>query len=150
LIIDEEDLDEAIRDLVRIGFDRVAGYAEHETLERYFEDGGEAASIPEIDWEGMRDVLAEGRGTVLDVRYRSEWNEGHVPDAVNASYTRLPEYGEKLAGDGPWLVHCRTGARAAVAASYLAREGRDERYVSDLFETWESTYGAEREEAVPA
>ncbi len=134
LVIDEEDVEEAVRDLVRIGYDRIEGYAEHETLERFLEGGAPAARIEEIDLEGMESLRRAGVGEVLDVRFASEFDAGHVPDAVNASYTRLPEYLERIPRDAPLLVHCRTGARAAVAASYLAREGYEVKYVNDDIE----------------
>ncbi len=139
LIIDEEDLESAVRDLVRIGFDDVTAFADRETLEKYFEDGGRAASIPEIDFAAVSENIADGSGRVLDVSFASEYREGHVPGAVNASYTRLPEYSDRFSGDGPLLVHCRSGARAAVAASYLAREGHEVQYVNDVFASYAAT-----------
>ncbi len=135
LIVEEGELEEAVRELVRIGYDRVVGWAEPKTLARHFMEGGAAATIPEVDFEGMEREAADG-GTVLDVRFASEFEAGHVPDAVNASYTRLPETVAALPKEGPLLVHCATGARSAVAASWLARQGRSVRYVSGRFEDW--------------
>lgn len=133
LVIDEADLDWAVRRLVRIGFDDVRGFVEHETLQRYFDDGGEAAAIPEIDLDAASRLSEDGSGDVLDVRYAAEYAASHLPGAVNASYTRLPDYADRLPSNGSLLVHCLSGARAAVAASYLAREGRDVHYINDLF-----------------
>ena len=133
LVIDEADLEWAVRRLVRIGFDDVRGFVEHETLEQYFDEGGEPAAIPEIDLEAASRLSKDGRGDVLDVRYASEYAASHLPGAVNASYTRLPDYADRLPSNGSLLVHCLSGARAAVAASYLAREGRDVHYINDLF-----------------
>ena len=106
---------------------------EHETLQRYFDDGGEAAAIPEIDLDAASRLSEDGSGDVLDVRYASEYAASHLPGAVNASYTRLPDYADRLPSNSSLLVHCLSGARAAVAASYLAREGRDVHYINDLF-----------------
>lgn len=133
LVIDETDLEWAVRRLVRIGFDDVRGFVEHDTLERYFDEGGEQAAIPEIDLEAASRLSENGQGDVLDVRYASEYAASHLPGAVNASYTRLPDYADRLPPNGSLLVHCLSGARAAVAASYLAREGRDVHYINDLF-----------------
>ncbi len=133
LVIDEKDLEWAVRRLLRIGFDAVRGFVEHEALERYFDQGGEAAAIPEVDLEAASRLSTNGRGQVLDVRYASEYAVSHLPGAVNASYTRLPDYADRLPSNGSLLVHCLSGARAAVAASYLAREGRDVHYINDLF-----------------
>ena len=133
LIVAEDELDGVVRDLVRIGFDNIRGFVEPETLDRYFAEGGAAAAIPEIDLAAASRLSEDGRGEVLDVRYASEYAASHLPGAVNASYTRLPDYGDRLPANGSLLVHCLSGARAAVAASYLAREGRDVHYINDLF-----------------
>ncbi len=136
LLVDEDDVDEAVRDLVRIGYDNVRGFAEIETLQRYFRDGEESATIDEITFEDV-DALRQNDDTaVLDVRYRSEFDEGHVEGAVNASYTRMPEYESDLPTDKTLLVHCRTGARAAAASAYLLRAGRDVKYVNDNVEDY--------------
>lgn len=133
LVVDETDLEWAVRRLVRIGFDDVKGFVEYEALERYFAEGGEAAAIPEIDLETASRMSEDGMGAILDVRYASEYAASHLPGAVNASYTRLPDYADRLPSNGSLLVHCLSGPRAAVAASYLAREGRDAHYINDLF-----------------
>ncbi|PSQ97694.1 MAG: MBL fold metallo-hydrolase [Bacteroidetes bacterium SW_9_63_38] len=138
LIIDEEDVDEAVRDLVRIGHDNVQGFAEIETLQRYFANGGTSAAIKERPFDDLL-ALRTGDTAVLDVRYRSEYEAGHVKGALNASYTRLPEYAADLPTDRTMIVHCGSGARAAAASAYLQRTGRDVIYVNDRFSNYEST-----------
>ena len=96
LIVAEDELDGVVRDLVRIGFDNIRGFVEPETLDRYFAEGGAAAAIPEIDLAAASRLSEDGRGEVLDVRYASEYAASHLPGAVNASYTRLPDYGDRL------------------------------------------------------
>lgn len=151
LIVEEEDLDEAVRDLVRIGFDNVSAFAEVATLQRYFNDGGAGETTEEISFDEM-DVLRKSEGVVpLDVRFASEYAEGHVPGARNASYTRLPEY-VKEAGlvppDKKLLVYCASGARSAAAASFLAREGYDVALVNGSFADYAEGRAVESQEAV--
>jgi hydroxyacylglutathione hydrolase len=136
LIVDEADVEEAVRDLVRIGYDNVAGYAEPETLQRYFEAGGESETIDEITFAEVEALRQDDDAAVLDVRYRSEFDEGHVAGALNASYTRMPEYETDLPTDKRLLVHCRTGARAAAASAFLRRAGHDVQYVNDNVEDY--------------
>jgi hydroxyacylglutathione hydrolase len=133
LIIDEEDVEEAVRDLIRIGYDNVVGYAEIDTLDRYFLQGGTTERIEEITFDDVEALREAGDTVVLDVRYRSEFDEEHVDGALNASYTRMPEYADELPTDKTMLVHCATGRRAAAAVSYLARTGRDVKYVNGSF-----------------
>jgi hydroxyacylglutathione hydrolase len=124
---------------VRIGYDNVKGFAEIDTLQRYFQDDGPVDTIDEITFEEVETLRQSGDAEVLDVRYRSEYNEGHVDGALNASYTRMPEYATDLPTDKTLLVHCASGARAAAASAFLRRTGRDVVYVNDAFDNYEAT-----------
>jgi len=147
LIVDEADVETAVRDLVRVGYDNVVGYVEAETLQRYVEKGGPSASIEEITFDDVDALRTDEDVTVVDVRYRSEYeDDGHVDGAVNASYTRLPEYEATLPRDEQLVVHCASGARAAAASAFLARTGRTVLYVNDAF----SHYAATRPDTVAA
>jgi hydroxyacylglutathione hydrolase len=147
LLIDEEDVDEAVRDLVRIGYDNVVGFAEIETVQRYFQNDGPSATIDEVTFDDVDALRQEPNTTVVDVRYRSEYEaDGHVEGALNASYTRLPEYEADLPTDQTLVVHCASGARAAAASAYLARTGRTVKYVNDAF----GNYAQAKSEAVAA
>ncbi|MFP3948151.1 MAG: MBL fold metallo-hydrolase [Gemmatimonadota bacterium] len=149
LVIDSDRVEEAVRDLVRIGFDNVVGYATPETLVRYLNQGGPSARIEEIDFDDVARMREDEDVVVLDVRYRSEYDAGHVPGAVNASYTRLPElYEDRVPPEGTLLVHCSTGARSAVAAAWLEARGRDVKYVGSRWTTWsEGDHPVEKEMA---
>jgi hydroxyacylglutathione hydrolase len=65
------------------------------------------------------------RFQTLDVRERSEFEEGHIPDARHAYVgeleERLPQLG--LRGDLPVAVTCSVGHRSSLAASILLRHG---------------------------
>ena len=143
LVIDEERVEEAVRDLVRVGYDHVLAYVTPEELDRYFEEGGEAASIEHVDFEALEARRGRSGAQVLDVRYASEYEAGHVPGAVNISYTRLADREDEVPADGTLFVHCAGGGRSAVAASLLAREGFDVQYVDGSFAEWASRH-AER------
>jgi hydroxyacylglutathione hydrolase len=134
LIVEADHLEEAVRDLVRIGYDNVVGFATPDTLETYFENGGAAASIEEITFDDLARMKGETNTAVVDVRFASEFAAGHVPGAVNASYTRLPDYvDERVPEEKTLLVHCASGARSAAASAFLARNGYDVKYVSEAF-----------------
>ena len=133
LIIDEENVEEAVRDLIRIGYDNVTAFADQETLERYFQDGGTVETIDEINFETVEKLRTDSNTEVLDIRYRSEYDSAHVEGAMNASYTRMPEYVKGLPEDKTLLVYCETGTRAAAASAFLKSVGRDVKYVNDAF-----------------
>jgi hydroxyacylglutathione hydrolase len=118
LVVDDPDhLDRAIAQLRRSGFDRIVGWLQ----------GGMEAWTGETDALRRvqpKDIAAE-RATVLDVREANEWRDGHAPGAVHIPGAQLPSRIDEVPA-GPVLVICGTGYRSAIAASLLARAGRDE------------------------
>lgn len=150
LIVEKEALDEAVRDLVRIGYDNIVAYSDAATLEFYFERGNPSETIDVIDFQRLEEERSAPDTEVVDVRYASEYRSGHVPEAINASYTRLPEYENAVPTEKTLLVHCETGLRASAAASYLRRAGRRVKIVNDEFSNYASRHDAVREEAAVA
>lgn len=112
-----EDLDPALTQLRRAGFDHVIGYL----------DGGQDA------WSGEAETLrqidpaevGDEPGRILDVREPSEWREGRIPGALHIPGAQLPNRIDEVP-DGPVSVVCGSGYRSAIAASLLLRAGREE------------------------
>jgi len=148
LIVETDGVEEAVRDLVRIGLDTVVGYATPRTLLHYHEEGGVLASIPEIDVLDMEVLRAQDGVGVLDVRRLTEYQGVHVAGAQNIAHTRLLVRKPELDRGKVWLVHCRTGARSAPASALLARFGYDVRYVNGEFARWVAARGEAVEETV--
>jgi hydroxyacylglutathione hydrolase len=133
LIVDEDRLDEAVQALVRIGLDRIEGYATPATLDAFALAGGTLARTEVIDFQGLEARRVSGQVRVVDVRSKAEYDLGHVPDAINIAHTRLPMRLAELPKDQPLLVHCLTGGRAAAAVSFLERSGYRAAAVNGLF-----------------
>jgi hydroxyacylglutathione hydrolase len=134
LIIESDEVEEAVRDLVRIGFDRVEAFAVPGTLDCHFDEGGASATIERVTFADLAQEEAPEDVVFVDVRFASEFAAGHLPGAINASYTRLPSYArERIPMGRTLLVHCSTGRRAAAAAAFLAREGFQVKLVDDDF-----------------
>jgi hydroxyacylglutathione hydrolase len=70
------------------------------------------------------------------VRRLSEYEEGHVPGAINIAHTRLLARIDELEKGPTYLVHCRSGARSAAASSLLDRLGYSVVYVGGLYVDW--------------
>jgi hydroxyacylglutathione hydrolase len=135
LVVDEENLDEAVRCLVRVGLDRVSGWAPPESLAGL--GGAAVASLPRLTFaEGFDAALGEPSVAVVDVRSAAEFAAGHVEGALHAAHTRLAAELERLPRGRTLLVHCQTGSRASSAASYLARRGFEVRYVDGELGAW--------------
>ena len=60
---------------------------------------------------------------VLDVRERSEWDEGRIPGSTHVPYHDLHALPDALDPDRPIAAICASGQRSAVAASLLQRAG---------------------------
>ncbi|WP_199423245.1 FAD-dependent oxidoreductase [Actinotalea solisilvae] len=79
--------------------------------------------------------LDEVRATslVLDVRSRSEFERGHLLEALNVPHTELRERLDEVraAADGrPVAVHCASGVRSYIATRVLLAAGLDARNLS--------------------
>ncbi len=110
------DLDQDERELVRqarnVGHEAIDGRLE---LAAWTTAGGTLDTIPLIS---AIDIPAGG--TVVDVRQRSEWESGHVRDAIHVELGDLAAHSPAVDGA---VVHCGHGQRAMTAASLLRRQG---------------------------
>jgi hydroxyacylglutathione hydrolase len=140
LIIDErrgQTIDEVVRDLAGIGLDRLAGYFGTETIEARRTSKGHLQTIPIFTLAQVSSQMRADRVTVLDVRGEGEWKTGHLPGSVNVPVGSLDGRVNEIPRDRPVIVHCQTGARAAIAASLLRARGfSDVRLFPGGFAEW--------------
>jgi hydroxyacylglutathione hydrolase len=120
---DDAEAERAVRGLRSVGFLELAGYVtEVDTTER---------SQP-IEVDELERLLDEGSVQVLDVREKSERDEGYIPGTLHIPYRLLRETGtDGLDTSKPVVTICESGARASIAASVLAAAGVDARPVLD-------------------
>ncbi len=144
LVIEPERLEEAIRDLIRVGLDRIVGWLPSSEL-----GSTELVSILEIEPAEARAKLAEGMADPLDVRRATEFAEGHVPRAVNIAHTRLMGRMDEVPTGKPLIVNCRSGVRSARACAYLQRAGREVINLKGGFLAWEAS-GADVQHPEPS
>lgn len=136
MVVDDHLLEEAIRDLIRIGLDDIEGYVTPADLAAYHDRGAQLDRIESIDYARARQILDADDVTVLDVRKATEYDEKHIEGALNIAHTRLLERMEELPKDRPVLVHCLSGARASVSAALLERNGYEVKWVDDHINNW--------------
>jgi hydroxyacylglutathione hydrolase len=140
LIIDDrsgQTVDEVVRDLAGIGLDRLAGYFGTEAIEAWRTSQGQLQTIPTLTQVQASSQLRADRVTVLDVRGEGEWKSGHLPGSLNVPVGSLDERVKEIPRDRPVIVHCQTGARAAIAASLLRARGfPDVRVFTGGFAAW--------------
>jgi hydroxyacylglutathione hydrolase len=77
--------------------------------------------IDRIDVPGLHERRDELQ--VLDVRERSEWEEGHIPGSAHMPYHDVRAVPDGIDPARPIAVVCASGQRSAVAASLLQRFG---------------------------
>lgn len=140
LIVDDHRVhavDHLVRDLAGIGLDRLAGYFGSEVVDAWRISKGDLQTIPTLT---VGEVAAQQRSNamvVLDVRGEGEWNAGHVPGALNVPIGHLEQRLDEIPRDRAVIVHCQTGARAAMAASILRARGfSDVRQFPGGFAEW--------------
>ncbi len=139
LVCEPGRVEELTRDLVRIGLDRVEGWAAPEDLAGL----RNLATTPEIDAATLRARLRSGEiagPAVLDVRRAAEHETRAIPGAVNIAHTRLPARLDELPR-GPMVVHCAGGVRSASACSLLQRLGNDVTNLAGGMGAWEKSGG---------
>jgi len=137
LVIDEENLEDAVRDLVNVGLDDIRGFIPVDEYEKWLADNNAAVSIPHLFVEKDGDKMLGDDAYVLDVRKASEFVEGHIEGAKNIPHTRLLERIDEVQPNGKTVyVHCSGGGRSAVASSLVQRYGHDVAYVDGEFDKW--------------
>ena len=118
-----EDRQEAVRELIQIGFDDFRGYLEG-GIGAWKAAGLPVESFPSISASELRERIRGGAGPlVLDVRQDDEWVDGHIPGAVHIENGRLPWDDLDLPKDRPIVVHCGSQNRSPAGMSVLARRG---------------------------
>ena len=140
LIIDDRGgqmVDELVRDLAGIGLDRLAGYFDTETIEAWRASNGQLQTIPTLTLAQVSSQLGADGVIVLDVRGEGEWKGGHLPGSLNVPVGNLEGRMNEIPRGRPVIVHCQTGARAAIAASLLRARGfPDVRFFRGGFAEW--------------
>jgi hydroxyacylglutathione hydrolase len=123
VIADGSRVDEAVRDLIRVGFDNFAGWFDPSEIDAYRAAGGTLVGAIEKSVGEARVMLDAAKPFVLDVRRAAEFKEGHIEGATNIAHTRLLSRLAEVPKDRHILVNCRSGARSARACSLLLKHG---------------------------
>jgi glyoxylase-like metal-dependent hydrolase (beta-lactamase superfamily II)/rhodanese-related sulfurtransferase len=118
---DEAGAAEAARGLRAVGFLELAGYiTEGRTMEKF----------APVELDELEQLLEQGAVQVLDVREKSERDEGYIPGSLHIPFRLLRGFGtEGVNTEKPVVTICESGMRASIAASVLTAAGVDARPV---------------------
>lgn len=105
---------ELVRQCLNIGYEHLAGTIDIDAWTGVGRTTSSSPLLTAAQLEGHR---------VLDVRQATEYQAGHVPEAIHVELGALPHQVAQL-GEGPAVAMCGHGERAATAASVLEAAGR--------------------------
>ena len=114
----DQDREEAVRQLNRIGFDDIRGVIIDLPKWRATLDSYPTATLKEFA------AAVESGEQILDARAPNKWDDGYIANSIL-------RYAPDMAGGAPDAVNqdrsvwvaCETGYRANIAASFLNRDG---------------------------
>ena len=118
LVAQDHQMEDLARKLMRIGMDQMMGYfddIDHLELEL------QKADV--IDIEEFKSYLNKDHIQIVDVRGKTEFDEGHIEGAENIFVGTLPDNLYKMSKDKSVVIHCQSGDRAAIAYSILKKNG---------------------------
>ncbi|KUG14873.1 metallo-beta-lactamase family protein [hydrocarbon metagenome] len=123
LVVDERrQVEEATLQLHRVGFDSVPGFLQGGLLA-----WGMAAlpigTIPIIFAKEAHTLIQSGRAILIDVRSKEEWEAGHAAGSLHIPWHDLRTRHTELDPARQYIVMCRGGQRASIAASILKMQG---------------------------
>ncbi len=136
---DSDEREEAVRQLIRIGYDDLRGYLVG-GLAAWAAAGLPVSQVPVMPAAELAHQLERGRAPfVLDVRSDAEWRAGHLPRALHIEAERLPTEVLPLTSDSPVIVHCGHADRSTVSVSVLERRGyRNLMLLDGGFSDWQA------------
>lgn len=143
LLVDPERVEEAVRDLIRIGLDRIRGWYSTRNLHAGDREKLGLVTSREMTADELVEALGREDLRVLDVRRATEFAGEHIPGAINVAHTRLASRLDEVPAKKHLVVNCRTGERSACATSYLERLGYDAANLTGGIVAWEE-HGAHR------
>ncbi|MGB3830114.1 MAG: MBL fold metallo-hydrolase [Ornithinimicrobium sp.] len=130
----KEQVEQAIRDLSRIGID--SPDAAIGTGPSQIAPHAPTSTYARVDWQTVVAKRPDSE-PILDVRRTDEFQQSHIAGAINIPLheviTRMDEVPE-----GPVWVHCGSGYRAAVASSLIQRAGKNPIHIDAAFPDAES------------
>ncbi|WP_410509888.1 MBL fold metallo-hydrolase [Methanosarcina hadiensis] len=129
LVLEEnEQMETAVRYLIRIGYDNIAGSLKGGIASWYMK-ALPVDSLNLISVQTLKDKIErKEKMFLLDVRGEEEWDEGHIEGAKHIYVGHLEKNLDKIPRGSPVVVYCDSSRRSNVAASILKKNGYDEVY----------------------
>ena len=98
-------------------------------------------NINEISPQNAAEKLKNGEATIVDVRDKDEWDEGHIPGATHMSRGTIElDIEEKVPDTNAMIIcHCGGGGRGALATESLQKMGyKNVHNMAGGFKAWKA------------
>jgi glyoxylase-like metal-dependent hydrolase (beta-lactamase superfamily II)/rhodanese-related sulfurtransferase len=117
-------VDESLVRLARVGIENVRGYLIGDVND-WVRDGLSVSTIKQYSVSELKDRIASGGMTVIDVRRPAEYSGGHIPGAFSFTLSGIDKHVSELPFDknSETAVICAGGYRSSAAASMLEKHG---------------------------
>lgn len=125
LISREDALDELLISLHSVGIDYIVGYG---LIGQFLEGNTSLESYVNVTPTEVYEQIKNKEVYLIDVRNRSEWNDGHIDGAQHIMLGTLPDRRNEILTDKPIIVQCGSGVRSAIGASILQANGMENVY----------------------
>lgn len=120
---DPASVDEAVMRLARVGLESVIGYVEN-GISGWSNSGFEAVPSLVMTVDELKRTLDKGEEMkIIDVRRTGEFENGHVPSAINIPLADLPERIADLPAGVRLAFICASGYRSTMAMGIVDRSG---------------------------
>ena len=122
LVANENEEQEAITRLSRVGFDNVLGILKG-GFQVWKNSRKEIDTVNRISAQQFEDEIKNKAVKIIDVRKESEYRAQHVDDAYNKPLTHINEWINSIESAEHFYLHCAGGYRSMMAASILQARG---------------------------
>ena len=92
---------------------------------------------PQIRAQELSEYLSANQFVVLDVRTPPEFDQAHVPNAINIPVDELRDRLSELSRGTSFVTYCQVGMRGYLATRILLQAGFDVRNLSGGFRSWQ-------------
>jgi hydroxyacylglutathione hydrolase len=129
LVLEEkEQLETAVRYLVRLGYDNIIGFL-NGGISAWYMEAMPIDNFNLISVHDLKDKLEKDEEMlILDVRGSEEWEAGHIEEARNIYVGYLEKNLDQVPKYCPIVVYCGTARRSNIAASILKKNGYSKVY----------------------
>lgn len=121
LVAPEDQHDDLVRKLMRIGLDNIMGYIP--STETFTSNGGKLSTVQYMDMDALKAEVEHAGTQIVDLRGLTEFNAGHIKGANHIFVGTILDNLDKINKDKKIVIHCQGGDRATIGYSLLKGKG---------------------------